>query len=108
MKLLTFSTLFPNTQRPNHGIFVETRLRYLLASQQVSARVVAPVPWFPFRNPRFGLYATHAQVPASEVRHGIDVCHPRYPVIPKVGMAAAPVLLANAMKPTLGRIIDEG
>ncbi|MET0962543.1 MAG: glycosyltransferase family 4 protein [Noviherbaspirillum sp.] len=108
MKLLTFSTLFPNTQRPNHGIFVETRLRYLLASQQVSARVVAPVPWFPFKHPRFGLYATHAQVPASEVRHGIAVSHPRYPVIPKVGMAAAPLLLAKAMKSEVGRILDEG
>lgn len=108
MKLLTFSTLFPNTLRPNHGIFVETRLRYLLASQQVSARVVAPVPWFPFKHPRFGLYATHAGVPETEVRHGIEVCHPRYPVIPKLGMSAAPVLLANSLKATLGRIIDEG
>jgi teichuronic acid biosynthesis glycosyltransferase TuaC len=108
MKLLTFSTLFPNTIRPNHGIFVETRLRYLLASEQVTSRVVAPVPWFPFKHPRFGLYATHARVPATEVRHGIDVCHPRYPVIPKMGMAAAPLLLANSLKATLGRIIDEG
>ena len=108
MKLLTFSTLFPNVQRPNHGIFVETRLRYLLASQQVTSRVVAPVPWFPFSHPRFGLYSTYAKVPATEVRHGIDVCHPRYPVIPKVGMVPAPALLAAAMKSTLARIIDEG
>ena len=27
MKILTFSTLFPNAQKPGHGIFVETRLR---------------------------------------------------------------------------------
>ena len=108
MKLLTFSTLFPNTQRPNHGIFVETRLRYLLASKQVTSRVVAPVPWFPFKNPRFGIYGTFASIPKSEVRHGIDVCHPRYPVIPKVGMSASPLLMANALKSTLGRILDEG
>lgn len=108
MKLLTFSTLFPNQQRPNHGIFVETRLRYLVASQQVQSRVVAPVPWFPFTHPRFGLYATYAQVPRNEQRFGLDVSHPRYPVIPKMGMSAAPVLLANSLKSTLGRIIDEG
>ena len=108
MKLLTFSTLFPNQQRPNHGIFVETRLRYLVASQEVQSRVVAPVPWFPFTHPRFGLYATHAQVPQSEVRFGLDVQHPRYPVIPKMGMTAAPLLLANSLKSTLGRILDEG
>jgi teichuronic acid biosynthesis glycosyltransferase TuaC len=108
MKLLTFSTLFPNQQRPNHGIFVETRLRYLVASQQVQSRVVAPVPWFPFTHPRFGLYATYAKVPRSEQRFGLDVTHPRYPVLPKMGMSAAPVLLANSLKSALGRIIDEG
>ena len=43
MKLLTFSTLFPNPEQPNHGIFVETRLRYLVSSGKVASRVVAPV-----------------------------------------------------------------
>jgi teichuronic acid biosynthesis glycosyltransferase TuaC len=108
MKLLTFSTLFPNTQRPNHGIFVETRLRYLVASQQATSRVVAPIPWFPFQHPAFGRYAKLAKVVSNEVRSGIDVIHPRYPVIPKVGMTIAPFLLASALKPTIGRIIDEG
>jgi glycosyltransferase involved in cell wall biosynthesis len=108
MKLLTFSTLFPNAQKPNHGIFVETRLRHLLASRQVESRVLAPVPWFPFKHKRFGAYGMFASIPQSEVRHGIDVQHPRYPLIPKVGMSAAPILMAKAMKPVIGRIIDEG
>ncbi|UUZ56825.1 hypothetical protein LP419_18565 [Massilia sp. H-1] len=38
MKILTFSTLFPNAEKPGHGIFVETRLRHLVASGQVEAR----------------------------------------------------------------------
>jgi teichuronic acid biosynthesis glycosyltransferase TuaC len=108
MKLLTFSTLFPNTVKPSHGIFVETRLRYLLASGKVESKVVAPVPWFPSSNPRFGDYATFSKVPATETRHGIDVSHPRYLVIPKVGMTAAPWLMAQACKKEIGRIIDEG
>ena len=108
MKLLTFSTLFPNTVRPNHGIFVETRLRYLLASGKVESRVVAPVPWFPSANPRFGDYAAFAQVPSEEVRFGIQVQHPRYLLIPKVGMSLAPAMMAAAVKPVIGRIIDEG
>ena len=58
---------------PSHGIFVETRLRQLLASGEVETRVVAPVPWFPFRHPRFGEYAKHAAVPARRMRNGIDV-----------------------------------
>ena len=33
MKILTFSTLFPNSAKPGHGIFVETRLRHLVAER---------------------------------------------------------------------------
>jgi len=108
MKLLTFSTLYPNAVKPSHGIFVETRLRYLLGSGKVSSKVVAPVPWFPSSNPRFGDYAGFSKVPRSETRSGIDVTHPRYLVIPKFGMTAAPWLLAQASKAEIGRIIDEG
>ena len=108
MKLLTFSSLFPNTVKPSHGIFVETRLRYLLASGKVESRVVAPVPWFPSANKRFGDYAAFSKVPRAETRYGIEVSHPRYLVIPKVGMTAAPWLMAQACKAEIGRILDEG
>jgi glycosyltransferase involved in cell wall biosynthesis len=108
MKLLTFSTLFPNAEQPNHGIFVETRLRYLLASAAVQSRVVAPITWFPSTNPRFGAYARFARIPQRDQRHGIDIVHPRFISIPKVGMTVAPWLMAQAVKPVIGRIIDEG
>jgi len=108
MKILTFTTLFPNAEKPGHGIFVETRLRHLVGSGRVEARVVAPIPWFPSTNPRFGQYARFAKAPRQELRHGIDVRHPRYPVLPKVGMSVAPLLLAQAVKPAIGRMIDEG
>ncbi|WLI88946.1 glycosyltransferase family 4 protein [Massilia sp. R2A-15] len=108
MRLLTFSTLFPNTEQPNHGLFVETRLRYLLASGKAESKVVAPVPWFPSSHPRFGNYARFARVPAREVRQGIDVLHPRFVSIPKVGMEMAPWLMAQGVKPAIGRLIDEG
>ena len=104
MKVLTFSTLYPNAARPAHGLFVETRLRQLLAGGQADAKVVAPVPWFPFRHERFGEYARHARVPLVERRNGIAVVHPRYPLIPKVGMSVAPLLLSRAVAPTLERL----
>ncbi|MCC2973048.1 glycosyltransferase family 4 protein [Massilia sp. IC2-476] len=108
MKILTFSTLFPNTEKPGHGIFVETRLRHLVATGQVEARVVAPVAWFPSTHPRFGNYAKMAKVPRAEVRHGLQVEHPRYAAIPKLGMNVAPFLLAQAARPAIARLIDEG
>ena len=54
IRLVTFSTLYPNAVQPNHGVFVENRLRHLIASGEVVSRVVAPVPYFPFRAARFG------------------------------------------------------
>lgn len=108
MKLLTFSTLFPNQEQPGHGIFVETRLRKLVASGQAESRVVAPVPWFPSSHPRFGQYATYAKVPRREQRNGIEVRHPRYLTVPKVGMNLAPLLLARGARAEIGRLIDEG
>ncbi len=108
MQLLTFSTLFPNAERPGHGIFVETRLRHLIASGKVTARVVAPVPWFPSAHRRFGTYASFARVPLRETRFGMTVDHPRYFLPPKVGMHIAPDMLVLAAKPCIARMIDEG
>jgi teichuronic acid biosynthesis glycosyltransferase TuaC len=66
------------------------------------------VPWFPSTHPRFGDYARFAKVPQEETRFGLQVMHPRYPLLPKVGMTLAPFLLAQAMKPVLRRIIEQG
>ncbi len=106
--LLTFSTLFPHGARPNHGIFVENRLRHLLASQEATSLVLAPVPWFPSGSDRFGDWAINARAPEREVRHGIDIRHPRYPVIPKFGMSLAPWLLYRSMLPVVRRLMAEG
>src|SRR5262249_60763949 len=92
MKLLTFATLYPSAARPGHGIFVETRLRHLLASGAVQSVVVAPVPWFPAARKEFGRYGSMARTPRRETLHGIDVRHPRFPLVPQVGMSTAPFL----------------
>ena len=108
LRLLTFSTLYPSDTKPNHGVFVENRLRHLVASGQAVSTVLAPVPWFPSTNPRFGDWARLAATVRQETRHGLVVLHPRYPVIPKLGMSAAPFLLYRAMRPVLARMLAEG
>ncbi|MDO8706943.1 MAG: glycosyltransferase family 4 protein [Sulfuricaulis sp.] len=108
MKILTFTTLYPNSVKPHHGVFVETRLRHLVASGAVQSLVVAPVPWFPTAHAVFGRYGVNARLARREQRHGLTVLHPRYPVIPKVGMILAPFLLAAAMLPVVRRILAEG
>ncbi len=108
VRTLLFSTLYPSTARPTHGIFVETRLRELLKSGAVETRVVAPVPWFWSTDERWGEHAAMARTPPSETRHGIDVMHPRYPLLPKVGMTTAPLLLALASVSAIRQVIDDG
>lgn len=108
IRTLLFSTLYPNSVRPSHGIFVETRLRHLLASGEVETRVVAPVPWFPFRHAMFGEYARHAAVPAYEERNGIWVDHPRYLLLPKIGMNTAPASLARVGLRAVCKLITDG
>ena len=105
IRLLTFSTLYPNAARPNHGVFVENRLRHLVASGAVRSTVVAPVPWFPSTAARFGDWARHARAPSAEHRHGVRVLHPRYPVLPRLGMSLAPWLLYRALLPGLHQLL---
>jgi len=105
IRLLVFTSLYPNGAQPGHGVFVEERLRHLVASGRITATVVAPVPWFPFRHRAFGTYATFAAVPKQETRHGIRIVHPRYPVIPKLGMNVTPSLMYRALLPVVRQLI---
>ena len=98
MRILTISTLYPNAEAPTHGVFVENRLRQLAKVTGLKASVVAPVPWFPFRARIFGRYGQMARVPNTENRHGLHITHPRFALIPKLSMAAAPVLLYLALR----------
>lgn len=63
------------------------------------------MPWFPSGDERFGEYAVHARAPREERRHGIEVLHPRYPLLPKLGMTLSPFLLARAVRPVFERIL---
>jgi len=108
LRVLLFSTLYPSAERPEHGIFVETRLRELLKLGGVEVRVVAPVAWFPLRSPRFGARAAMARTPSFELRNGIEVRHPRYLLLPKIGMTSAPFLLALGALGTILKLRRQG
>ncbi len=108
MRTLLFSTLYPSSARPLHGVFVETRLRELLSKGGVSTKVVAPVPWFPSVDARHGKYAAMAATPRRETHNGIDVLHPRYVVVPKIGMNVTPFFLALSARSALRQLLDEG
>ncbi|NOQ64812.1 MAG: glycosyltransferase [Methyloprofundus sp.] len=108
MKILTFTTLYPNHVQKRHGIFVEQRLRKFLQAGDAELKVIAPVPWFPFKSDKFGAYAKYAQVARKEQSYGIDIEHPRYLVIPKIGMFLTPLLLAISAYPVMKKMLKEG
>ncbi len=108
LRLLTFSTLYPNAAQPTHGVFVENRLRHLLATGAVSSTVLAPVAWYPRHMPGPSSWTRRAGVPAAEQRHGLTVYHPRYPAIPRLGMSAAPALLYATAARAVRRLRAEG
>ncbi|HEY4275070.1 MAG TPA: glycosyltransferase family 4 protein, partial [Rhizomicrobium sp.] len=108
LRVLVFSTLYPNAAQPNHGVFVENRLRHTLAQGGIAATVLAPVPYFPVANPAFGRYAVYARVPRHETRNGLEIYHPRYPVIPRIGARFTPGFLYRAARRVLDRLLRDG
>ena len=91
MNILVFTSLFPNNEFPNHGIFIQERVRYAHVRNRWNMKVVAPVPYYP---PGLGGWRKkYRDVLHHEVREGLDVWHPRYVMVPKIGMMLQGVLL---------------
>ena len=108
LRVLVFSSLFPNESEPFKGLFVEQRVRKWHAQGHTDTRVVAPVPWWPCRHRMFGKYGVYAAVPHVDNRSGIPILYPRYPTLPKIGMTIAPLLMALAVLPVLRKLIRRG
>lgn len=85
MRVLTFSSLFPNAVDPAQGIFVYRRTSNMAGIQGVEIETIAPVPLAPgwVKTPRWSRFAA---VPRIESVGGLRVHHPRYPLLPKISM----------------------
>lgn len=107
LSILTATTLFPNSVQRAHGVFVETRLRHLLASGEVAAHVLAPIPWLP-PLVRYSSYGPLQDVPSRVERTGLTIEHPRYLVVPKLGMTLTPHTLYRAMRKRFLALLKQG
>jgi glycosyltransferase involved in cell wall biosynthesis len=93
MNLLILTTLYPNNVQHRHGVFIENRTRELIKNHpSIKVKVLAPVPYFPSWLPLKD-YKPYSHVFEKEVRHTIEVVHPKYWVIPKIGMNINPYFL---------------
>ena len=97
MKVLTFSSLYPNNIWPQLGIFIKERMTHFAALKDCEVKVIAPVPYFPPL--KLGHRFPYSQVRRRETIEGIDVYHPRYFMIPKVSMVWHGVMMFLAVLP---------
>lgn len=102
MRVLTFTSLFPNTQQPLHGLFVQERIKAL--AQLCDIRVIAPIPWASPLRWLGERYYRYSQVEREEQQGGLAVGHPRFIVIPKVFKAMDALLMAACCLPAVSRL----
>src|SRR5690242_4966278 len=85
MRILTFTTLFPNSTDENFGVFIYQRMAHVASRPGNQVTVVAPVPYFP-RWLKSRRWNTISGIPQVEQIGGLTVHHPRYFLLPKVSM----------------------
>ncbi len=104
MKVLVFTSLYPNSTQPGLGVFVENRTRRLAAAG-IEVRVVAPVfvPVWPLGQiARF----RKSLPPEKSSQHGLTVYHPRVSQIPGL-WARNPAAMTGHCLPLLRTIRQE-
>ena len=78
-KILAISYLFPNSEKPNHGIFVYNRLNAMTKYADVT--VINPIPWSPLHS-FIDKFKHLRNIPAKTQRGNLTIYHPRYLSIP--------------------------
>ena len=102
MKILTISTLYPNPLQPQHGIFVETRMRKLKQRYpELDITVIAPCP-------SRSMLVRHSDSILPEMRNGIRVFHPAYLTVPLLGMYLNPFTLYHSIKAQFKQLLAQG
>lgn len=77
--ILAISYLFPNSERPNHGIFVLNRLKAM--SKYANVVVINPIPWSPIHG-FIDKFKHLSHIPFKTERDGLTIYHPRFLSIP--------------------------
>ena len=85
MRVLTFTSLFPNQIEPTGGIFIYQRMNHFARRSGNEVVAVAPVPYFPEWLPK-SKWTAYGQVPRSERIGNLEIYHPRFLLLPKISM----------------------
>ncbi len=99
MRVLVLTKIFPNSVEPYSSPFNRQQFGALARSCELT--VLATIPWFPgarrFR--RWSRAGRLVAVPGHELIDALEVSHPRFVYIPKVGNAVSGALYAASLAP---------
>ena len=100
-RVLSLSTLYPNAHMPRFGTFVARQMEALAATGDWDVTVVNPigVPPLPF-----GRYRALARAAISQEEAGVAVYRPRFTLLPAIGGAMNPAMIARAALPLARRL----
>lgn len=104
LRVLSLSTLYPNDQHPNFGIFVERQMQAVAARGEVQVTLINPVgiPLFPLSlHPR---YRQLKALPRQELRGGVQVLRPHFTLLPKLGARFNAGAIVRAVLPLVRRL----
>ncbi len=107
LHVLTLSTLFPNSARPNFGVFVERQTTSLARQDNVQVTVINPIGTPPFPFNRLSKYRLLRDLPHHENWYGLDVYRPRFALLPGIGGRFNPSSICNAIWPIVQKIHAE-
>lgn len=107
LRVLSLSTLYPNSARPGLGQFVASSLQAAGKREDVDLTVINPVglpPWPLSRHPE---YTGLDELLAFAIEGGIGVHRPRFLLIPKIGRDSNPGRIVDAVLPLARRLHAE-
>lgn len=109
MRILTFTSLYPNVMEPRLGIFAKNRMVHFDLIKDTSRAVIAPVQYVPLlglsHNSKFHKYN---QIPEEEHQGDIAIYHPRYMTIPGTNLINTANAMAKAGHKILKKLYAKG
>jgi teichuronic acid biosynthesis glycosyltransferase TuaC len=108
MRVLVVTRQFPSSEDPRFATF--NRQQFAALAKRCTVEVLASIPWFPFARlfARWSAAGRLVRVPRRESIAGLDVEHPRYLHLPRIGHLVAGLLyfasLARAVLRRRGRV----
>jgi teichuronic acid biosynthesis glycosyltransferase TuaC len=106
VRVLIFTGLFPNREKPLQGLFIFQRMSHFAQRPGNQVQVIAPVPYFP-QWLRVTRWKKHGQIPTKEVIGNLTIYHPRYPLLPKILMPLHGLLMFLGSLRTAQRLHKE-